>query len=219
MIIETFISPYLDACCYLLREDRHVVIVDPCDTEELRRAVNVFKVDFSLITHEHWDHISGIPFVRECGARVLCGPSCEDGLGNPKINGSRYAIQLATMMPEYTSQELLDVPEMVYSADQVMKDKEKLVWLEHVFEFRYTPGHSPGSCCILLDDEIMFSGDLLFVDRPTQYRWPGGDKKQLSASIDWAMSLNPNLQIYPGHFRPFTLSDCFEYKKRIGEKR
>ena len=219
MKIETFISPYLGALCYLLKEDQHAVLIDPVETKELEDTVEGLQIDYSLITHEHWDHISGIPFSKKRGAQVVCGALCAEGLKNPKINGSRYATQLATMMPEYGSDESLNVPEMVFYSDLIMQDGETLTWQDHIFRFYQTPGHSPGSCCILLDDNCLFSGDLLFLDRPTQYRWPGGNKKALLISLEWAMSLNPDLMVYPGHFAPFLLHESYEYKKRTGENK
>lgn len=60
MNVETFISGFLDTTTYLLKEDGHLLIIDPADhaavLERCREAATVTV----LLTHAHLDYISGL---------------------------------------------------------------------------------------------------------------------------------------------------------------
>lgn len=71
MKVVKFVSGFLDTNTYLLEEDRHLLIIDPADhTVVLGKCRNVASVTV-LLTHEHFDHISGLNRIR-----VLCAASC-----------------------------------------------------------------------------------------------------------------------------------------------
>jgi len=66
-------------------------------------------------------------------------------------------------------------------------------------EVFHTPGHYPDSVCYLLDD-ILFTGDTLFVGRTGRTVSSGGDTRQLYHSVyNIILDLPGNIIIYPGH--------------------
>ena len=66
--------------------------------------------------------------------------------------------------------------------------------------FHHIPGHSQGSCCILLNNKVLFTGDSLLAEYPVITRFPGGSSKDYkNISLPFLKSLNPNLVVYPGH--------------------
>jgi glyoxylase-like metal-dependent hydrolase (beta-lactamase superfamily II) len=66
-------------------------------------------------------------------------------------------------------------------------------------EVIHTPGHSPGSICLLGPEEC-FTGDLLFRDAVGRWDLPGGDLVQLRASLlRLAERCDDALTLYPGH--------------------
>ena len=66
-------------------------------------------------------------------------------------------------------------------------------------EVLHTPGHYPDSVCYLLD-EILFTGDTLFVGRTGRTVSSGSDTRQLYRSVyDKILDLPKNTIIYPGH--------------------
>jgi len=62
----------------------------------------------------------------------------------------------------------------------------------------HTPGHSPGSQCFLVDD-VIITGDTLFVDACGRVDLPGGNPKQMMESLKKISMLDPNIVVYPGH--------------------
>ena len=91
-----------------------------------------------------------------------------------------------------------------------MTFEERLLfaWQEHKFEMVLTPGHSPGSAAIRLDEKWLFSGDSLLGDREVVVRFDGGSEEDfLTKAVPYYRSLPENTRVYPGHGEPFLLKD------------
>jgi glyoxylase-like metal-dependent hydrolase (beta-lactamase superfamily II) len=64
----------------------------------------------------------------------------------------------------------------------------------------YTPGHTPDSICLLVDNKKLLSGDTLFVGECGRTDFPGGNSQSLYESLfGKLLKLNDDLEIYPGH--------------------
>ena len=110
MKVEKFVSGFLDTNTYLLEEDGHLLIIDPADyADVLEKCRNVASVTV-LLTHEHFDHISGLNRIRDLCAsscRVIAGETCSKRMQDTKANLSAYADVLAELggkqIPEHWS--------------------------------------------------------------------------------------------------------------------
>lgn len=67
-----------------------------------------------------------------------------------------------------------------------------------------TPGHTNGSVCLIIDD-VMFSGDTLFLDGVGRTDLPTGNSIMLNKSIIKLMNIEKNYQVFPGHGEPTTI--------------
>lgn len=64
----------------------------------------------------------------------------------------------------------------------------------------HTPGHSKDSMCLLLDDQLIFTGDTLFVGNCGRTDLPGSDPAEMYHSLfDRLAKLDEKLVVYPGH--------------------
>lgn len=65
----------------------------------------------------------------------------------------------------------------------------------------HTPGHTPGHCCFLLEEEgVLFSGDQLFAGSIGRTDLPGGDTGVLMESMRTrVMPLDDDVRVLPGH--------------------
>jgi hydroxyacylglutathione hydrolase len=64
----------------------------------------------------------------------------------------------------------------------------------------HTPGHSKDSMCLLLDGQLIFTGDTLFVGNCGRTDLPGSDPAEMYHSLfDRLGKLDENLVVYPGH--------------------
>ena len=62
----------------------------------------------------------------------------------------------------------------------------------------HTPGHTPGSICLLVENKL-FTGDTLFVNAIGRTDLEGGDALKLFESLQKLKKLNDNIDVYPGH--------------------
>ncbi len=205
MRIHKFDSGLLHSCMYVVEENGHALVIDPCmDT----KAATGLVVDYLLITHEHYDHISGVnAWKQETGAPLLCSRTCAENIRNPRKNLSRIFDVFCQMQTWFPAEEVcVDTQEFTCEADQTFEDKAEMDWQGHHLELIEIPGHSAGSIGIGLDGTDFFSGDSLFDGREVELRLPGGSRKQWEEIGHKRIDAIPEgTRIWPGHFESFIL--------------
>jgi glyoxylase-like metal-dependent hydrolase (beta-lactamase superfamily II) len=181
---------------------RDCVLVDACwDIDgilEYSKKVNLNVVG-AYYTHYHIDHVGGIPpapydkyYVRVDGLVKLSKKLPDipiyiheedfDGLfnANPEIEKSRLTL--------VKDGEVFDMP------SNEGKDTTNVK-----FKIIHTPGHSPGSMCILVNDKRLFTGDTLFNGIFGRCDFPDSDKRKMFESLNKLKNLDENILILPGH--------------------
>ncbi len=83
--------------------------------------------------------------------------------------------------------------------DIAVKDGETLKIGEISLRFIHTPGHSPESMCVVVNDTALITGDTLFIGECGRVDLPGGDANALYDSFEKIRSLDHSLIVYPGH--------------------
>ena len=63
----------------------------------------------------------------------------------------------------------------------------------------HTPGHSEDSICLLLEGQLVFTGDTLFVGNCGRTDLPGSDPAKMYHSLFALSRLDDRLTVYPGH--------------------
>ena len=209
---------------YVLKEGNHGILIDPCimDAGEL---FDGYVVDYILLTHEHYDHISGVNYWKNLtGAKVICSTACSLGMAEPKINlSSTFQQFCAIQSVRDIDLAMIENVDYVCQADAVYDECFSMEWEGNTIEFFVLPGHSKGSAGILVNNEVLFSGDSLLKDYPVTGCFIGssGDDWQ-NISLPKLRKLPSNLWVYPGHFEGFNLQDYrfwHESKFRRGRKK
>lgn len=80
----------------------------------------------------------------------------------------------------------------------MLKDGDEIKIGNIKIEIIHTPGHTPGSICLLFGNKLI-TGDTLFVNAIGRTDLPGGDALKLFESLQKLKKLNDNAEIYPGH--------------------
>ena len=78
------------------------------------------------------------------------------------------------------------------------QDGDKLTLAGTGFTVLRTPGHTPGSVCLLAED-VMFSGDTLFAGSCGRTDLPGGNASRMKASLARIAALEGDYRVLPGH--------------------
>ncbi len=84
-------------------------------------------------------------------------------------------------------------------SDMKLHDQENINVGTQELKIIHTPGHTPGSICLLIENHL-FSGDTLFVGDAGRTDLPGGNLNTLIKSIEHKIIiLPPETILYPGH--------------------
>ncbi|MDY8045189.1 MBL fold metallo-hydrolase [Paenibacillus polymyxa] len=188
---------------YLMICNNKALIIDPCvsnDALQLLKDKNIIDV-IVLLTHEHYDHISGVNWLRDnFDCKVIAIDQCAQNLPDPKRNASAYFDTLLLFHSPETKVSGGDIEPYSCKADETFTDYHCFNWENHKVEIIHSPGHSEGSVCILIDDMFVFTGDSLIKGNATITRLPGGSKrKYYEITLPFLNSLPKDSIIYPGH--------------------
>lgn len=189
IIVEKFevglflVNTYLVGC----RRSGLGFIVDPGDQGDeilLRSEQLGLNIQYIVNTHGHIDHIAENGYIREkTGARIIIHPDDAGMLTDPNRNLSAYIADQVVSPP----------------ADLYFHEGESFRVGNLNFDVLHTPGHSPGSVC-LVNDKLAFVGDVLFFDSVGRTDFPGGSHTVLLQSIRWKLiPRGDDLLVYPGH--------------------
>lgn len=133
--------------------------------------LNITDIDRVIPTHSHEDHDGNLAeVITSSGAELWAHeiypcmisyyPDIKDGVIHPELPGScRLCV-----MPDEFRQECLAYHQRRsrLRVDSTIKDGQYLP--EENISFVHTPGHTTDSICIILEDEVIFTGDTLLPD-------------------------------------------------------
>lgn len=157
------------------KEGGEGVIVDPgFDGEKLVEAAKRHKLNVTriILTHHHYDHVNAAMAVKaRTGAKILAHAETERLLhGGATLDGKLADGDSFTLEP----------------------GGEKVTVL-------HTPGHAPGSICLIVNETWLITGDTLFIDNCGRTDLPGGDAKTLFQSLQKIKALPDALKLMTGH--------------------
>ena len=183
MNISTLQLGVIGTNCYILSDEESglCAVIDPADKadriiEEMEK-MNVAPA-MILLTHGHFDHVGGVA-----------------GLLRKYPNLPVYLHEGDLGQHQYQGMGLKYDPHGNHRA-YGEGDELKLGSLTiHVYS---TPGHSEGSVCLQVEDNL-FCGDTLFASSCGRTDFPGGSMEDMLASLRRLAQLEGNLQCYPGH--------------------
>ena len=93
---------------------------------------------------------------------------------------------------------LLRVPVVAVPATDLLRDGDRRTLAGLSVDVLHTPGHTPGSVCYRIEDEL-FTGDTLFEHGWGRTDLPGGSEHDLFASLRRIMPLAQSMPFHPGH--------------------
>jgi len=144
-----------------------------------------YGVQYLLLTHGHWDHISDHAVVTQAfpKAKVLIHKLDEIKLQHP--GSDMYELPY-------------EIPPR--NADAYIDDGDKIHIGHLTLAAMHTPGHCPGHVVLYCaEKETLFSGDLLMAGGVGRYDLDDGDEKLLQLSLRRVLLLPDPVKVYSGH--------------------
>lgn len=184
MRITVFELGSMGANCYIVIDEavKSCAVVDPGGSGQA--LADWFDKEgltprYLFLTHGHFDHVGGV----------------------------------RALMEAYP-----DLPVYVHAADTDLGDHlgRGLAWTAHysegqvlsmdglTFRILHTPGHTPGSVCIQVDD-VLLTGDTLFAGSCGRTDFPQGSWSQMMSSLRRLAAMEGSLRVLPGHGESSTI--------------
>ena len=188
--IETLPLGAYQTNCYIVWGEGadDCIVIDPgyaperviLEAEDLGKSISAI-----LLTHGHFDHVGGVKGIAE---RLGC--------------------------PVYLHEAELSQPEQMTAGPLYYTcaygEGDVLTLAGVTLRVLHTPGHTPGSVCLVAEDTI-FSGDTLFQDSIGRTDFPGGSFAQMKNSLQRLKALPGDFRVLPGHGPETTLDEERKY--------
>ncbi len=199
--VDEFIAnSYLVYTKESLAENRAAVI-DPSLSDELYARLTKLgiKEAFILLTHEHFDHTTGLNRLKDdFNGCVICHSYCRERIALKRNNRP-----LSIMSKNKDAKNYIGFEPYECHAD---------IWFDNEYDFKlggknirmvFTPGHTAGSCCIEAGN-VVFTGDSMLKDTAVITGFPSGSADAYkNVTLPYLSGIDENRYICPGHFEPF----------------
>ncbi len=182
--IHTLTLGFYQTNCYIVHAEgsKQCVVIDPgyeANTILNRTTLLGLEIQAILLTHGHFDHVGA---VRQIAADTDC-----------QVFLHENELSLPAAMTDgplfYTD---------LYGAEGIVTVAGLQVKVLH------TPGHTPGSVCLMIGD-VIFSGDTLFAGSMGRCDFPGSNIFDMRKSLRKLRDLPGDYQVFPGHAESTTL--------------
>ena len=190
MIVKKFIPQEFAANNYLLYDDhrKEAILVDCAGCNQALFDFidkNGLSVEYILITHAHFDHVGGLKEFKSKypDVRVLMSEA------------DKILYDNLSMQCDLFGQKRVEPIRI----DEFINDGKEIDFVSTKIKTIATPGHSKGSVCYLIEDNL-FSGDTLFFEEIGRCDLPGGSFDEIKNSIkEKLFKLDENIKVFTGH--------------------
>ena len=181
MNIKTIPVGQLETNCYVVvnEETLACVVIDPGDESNAIMDYiesNRLRCEAIMLTHGHFDHVGAVnEILEQTGCALYINPR-DEGYEVGK-SGMKFK------MPE---------------GGKYYDDGDIIVEAGLEFKVLATPGHTPGSVCLICGGAL-FTGDTLFKGSCGRTDLPGGSMREEMRSLKKICELEGDYEVYPGH--------------------
>lgn len=173
---------------YIVYQGKKAFIVDAgVEPGKLYKVLEAMKLDveFVILTHGHFDHVYYVAQLTR----------------NYEVSAYLHAndvpiMKLSAKFGESFYGARFEYPERLVPLP--LEEEGRLDLGDTEVRLIHTPGHSPGSICVVFDDLIL-TGDTLFKGTVGRTDLPGGSAEDMIKSLKRIASLPPHFKVLPGH--------------------
>lgn len=209
---------------FLLSANGRNILVDTSSGKEWPelkkrlKSLKIEKIDLLILTHTHYDHAANAAGIKkEFGATVVVNQrevSYLERGENPVPNGTNFLTRFMVNRfgKKYLSKAKYEpcLPDVIVGQALDLKGYGLDAYILH------TPGHSPGSQSVIVDNEIAIVGDAMFGVFPGSVFPPYAENVN-ELILSWGKLLETGCRLFlPSHGMP-DKADLLkrEYEKRV----
>ena len=208
MIVKKLPLGPIEANTYVLFDEKSkeaLIIEASGDANAIKQELDALgaNLKYILLTHGHFDHVFGVNDVKKLypDAKVFIHKEDEVLTQNIALQCAHFGI------------DGVEKPKI----DEYIDENTKLSLGDIEIKVIHTPGHSKGSVCYLLGDDL-FSGDTLFFEEIGRCDLFGGSFSEIEKSIrNKLFTLDRNITVHPGHGQDSTIGHEIKYNAYFGE--
>jgi glyoxylase-like metal-dependent hydrolase (beta-lactamase superfamily II) len=202
MFIKTYTVGPLAEHPYLIidEKEKEAAVIDPGGgSEQIIDDLAKYDANLKYIinTHGHPDHIAENAILSDMtNAQILIHKNDAPALNFDFTNFSK----------KYNLAILAGKTNKILSGGEVLNiGKIKLDILQ-------TPGHTPGSICVYIQNEhVIFTGDTLFYHTIGRTDLPLSDSQKMKTSLEKLFSLPDKTEVLPGHGKQTVIREEKEF--------
>lgn len=216
MIVKKFIPLEFAANNYLVYNEvsensadeasKEAILFDCAGSnEEIFKFIdeNGLNLKYIFITHAHFDHVGGLKGFKEKYPDVKVLMALDD----------KILYENLSMQCDLFGHRRVEAIEI----DEFIDETKEIDFLGEKIKVISTPGHSKGSVCYLIGDNL-FAGDTLFLEEIGRCDLPTGNFKEIEHSIkEKLFKLEDNIKVFTGHGDNTTIGHEKIYNAYFGE--
>ena len=208
MIIKKLPLGPIEANTYISFDEKAkegVVIEASGNAQKIKEELSTLnaKLKYILLTHGHFDHVFALNELKELypDAKAFLNKNDKPLIEHVATQCAHFGIGA------------IEEPKI----DEYVDENSALEFANIKIKPIHTPGHSKGSMCYLIENEL-FSGDTLFFEEIGRCDLFGGDFSEIEKSIrEKIFTLDKNTIVHPGHGHDTTVAHEIKYNAYFGE--
>lgn len=201
LCIHVYSFDLMDSRMYMIREKEEIFVVDPSVNDELLKDAGDAGRAVVFLTHEHYDHISGVNWMKEqFSCSVYSGSVCAGRVKSEKDNlSSRFPFLFLTDREKYNYVRSHFSLPYTCEVETSFSEKGELLWKGHRIELYEAGGHSPGSSLIVFDKKLLFGGDNVLDNGRELWGTDGEPRHYREKILPMLRDMSPRMMVLPGH--------------------
>ena len=209
--IKQYTWDKIDSNSWLILENKHGLLIDAVENEELYKAIKPLESLTIILTHCHFDHIIGLNQIRRIKpeTEVIATKLCSEYIGNKFRNMSASATAFMCFYKGEKKNNGPITPFICGSAEMTFENEMIIRWQRHNIKLTAVHGHSQDSLVLQFDEDILFTGDTL-LRNTTVTRLPGGNTRRFWEEDIPLLRAMKAQKVYPGHGTSGKLSKMLE---------